>query len=78
MLCCTEPAVCYAKRFSLMSDSQKAFLYYTVALNITGNWFHSAVCGYLLDILKWMYTLVTVQIPHGVVMLALSIQNFNL
>jgi len=61
-----------------MSDSQKAFLYHTVALNITGNWFHSAVGGYLLDIIKWMYTLVTVQVPHGVVMLALSIQNFDL
>lgn len=46
--------------------------------NITGNWFHSAVNGYLLHIVKWVYTPVTVQIPHGVVMLGLGIQNFNL
>lgn len=70
--------VCCAKRFLLMSDNQKAFLYHTVACNITGNWFHSAVGGYFLVIVKWVYTLVIVKIPHGLVMLASSIQNFNL
>lgn len=37
-----------------MCDSQKAFLYRIVASNITGNWFHSAVGGNLLDIDKKM------------------------
>lgn len=53
-------------------QSQKASFYYIVAFNITGNRL------YLLEKVKWVYTLVTVQIPHGVVLLVLSIQNFNL
>lgn len=71
--------VCCAKKFLLMSDSQKAFLYHTVANNnITGSWFHSTASSYVLDVIKGVYTRVTVRIPHGVVMLALSIQNFYL
>lgn len=70
--------VCCVKRFLLMSESQKAFLYHTVTFfNITGNWIHSAVSGYLLVIIKMLYTQ-TVQIPHILVKLTLSIQNFNL
>lgn len=46
--------VCGAKRFLQISDSQKSFLYHTVTFNITGNWFHSAVSGYLLVIVKWV------------------------
>lgn len=76
LLYCAYIVVCCAKRFLLMSDSQKAFLYHTVTFNITGNWFHPS--SYLLVIVKWMYTLVTVQIPHGLVTLTSSIQDFNL
>lgn len=62
-----------------MSDSQKAFLYHTVANNnITGSWFHSTAGSYVLVVVKGVFTRVTVRIPHEVVMLALSIQNLYL
>lgn len=69
--------VCCVKRFLLMSDRKPSSII-LLPFNITGNWFHSAVKDYLLHIVKWVYTLVTVQIPHGVVTLSLGIQNFNL
>ncbi|CAJ1053281.1 Hypothetical predicted protein [Xyrichtys novacula] len=60
-----------------MSDSQKALLCHTVAFDITGNWFHSAVSAFVLVNAIWVYNLVIVQIPHGPVMFALSIKTLN-
>lgn len=65
--------VCHAKRCLLISDRQKAFLCQSVALNITGNWFHCAVSVWTLVTVIWVFNQVIVQIPNRPVMFALSI-----
>lgn len=70
---------CCTKRFLLMnSDGRTAVFYHTFAFTITGNQFHSAVSCECWTSIKQVCTLVTVQIPHRVVMLSLTIPNLYL
>lgn len=59
-----------------MSDGQKNFLCHSVALKITGNWFHSST--FVLVNVIWVFYLVIVQIPHWPKVFALSIMTFYL